>query len=238
LTSYDALLARRAAALGLALALLVFLAMVGTDDGVSTHAQRLGRLSALASVAGGGAAFLTVVQARSRGEMQALGATGLTPARASLGAVLGGVFVGLLGAALALFPGVDLMPLFPRALPAEAAWVSENGVWVDRVRGVRVAADGAVSSAGAPTPSDLVFSTPPLLATLIALALASVALPLWAAAPGPLTRRAFVSFAVASSAVFVFHLVAAHRIGAMTLVLPPLLLLADAFVLHRGQRWS
>jgi len=238
LTAYDALLARRAAALGLALALLVFLAMVGTDDVASTHAERLGRLSALASVAGGGAAFLTVVQARSRGEMQALGATGLTPARASLGAVVGGALVGLLGAALALFPGVDLMPLFPRALPAEAGWVSENGVWLDGVRGIRVAADGAVSSAGASRPSDLVLSTPPLMATLIALALAAVALPLWAAAPGPLIRRAFVSFAVASSAVFVFHLVAAHRIGAMTLVLPPLLLLADAVALHRGHRWS
>jgi hypothetical protein len=238
LTAYDALLARRAAALGVALALLVFLAMVGTDDLVSTHAGRLGRLSALASLAGGGAAFLTVVQARSRGEMRALGAAGLTPARASLGAVVGGSLVGLIGAALALFPGVDLVPLFPRALPAEAGWVSENGVWLDRVRGVRVAADGAVSSAGVSIPSDLTVSTPPLVATLIALALAAVALPVWAAAPGALIRRAFVTFAVASSAVFVFHLVAAQRIGAMTLVFPPVLLLVDALALHRGHRWS
>jgi hypothetical protein len=238
LTAYDALLARRTVALGVALASLVFLAMFATDDVASTHAARLGRLSALASLAGGGAAFLAIAQARSRGEMRALGAAGLTPVRSSLGAVMGGILVGLLGALLALVPGIDLRPLFPHALPADAGWVAENGAWVERARGVRVAADGVVSSAGTPPASDLVAFSPPLVATLIALALAAVALPLWAVAPGPPARRALISFVVASVAVFVFHLVAAQRIGAMTLVLPPLLLLADAFAVHRDHRWS
>ena len=48
MTAYDALLARRSAALGLAVALLVFLTMLGTDDAASTNAGRLGRLAALA----------------------------------------------------------------------------------------------------------------------------------------------------------------------------------------------
>ena len=52
LTAYDALLARRSAALGLAVALLVFLTMLGTDDAAGTHASRLGRLAALTSLAG------------------------------------------------------------------------------------------------------------------------------------------------------------------------------------------
>ncbi|HMJ52149.1 MAG TPA: hypothetical protein VK540_08735 [Polyangiaceae bacterium] len=239
MTAYDALLARRTVALGVALGLLIFLGMLGTDDATSTHAGRLGRLSALTALAGGGAAFLALAQARSRGEMRALGATGLTPARASLGAVLGGAVVGLLGVALALVPGIDLTPLFPHALPVEGGWVRENGAWLDHARGVRVAADGWVSRVGSPRAVELTaVSSMPLAATLVALVLAAVAFPMWAAAPGPPLRRALVSFAVASAAVFVFHLVAAHRIGAMTLVVPPLLLLADAVALHRGRTWA
>jgi len=239
LTAYDSLLARRTAALGLALAALVFLAMLGTDDAVSTHAGRLGRLSALASLAGGGGAFMALAQARSRGEMRALAAAGLSPARASLGAVIGGALVGLLGVGLAFVPGVDLTPLFPHELPSEGGWVAENGAWLDPVRGVRVAADGVVSRAGVRSAADIAALAPtPLAATLIALVLAAVAFPLWAAARGPVLRRALVSFAVASAAVFVFHLVAARRVGAMTLLVPPLLLFADALALHRGRTWS
>ncbi|HMI88995.1 MAG TPA: hypothetical protein VK550_33185 [Polyangiaceae bacterium] len=238
LTAYDALLGRRTAALGVALTALIFLAMLGTDDAISTHAGRLGRLSALASLAGGGAALLALEQARSRGEMRALAATGVNPARSSLGAVVGGALVGLLGPVFAVVPGVDLTPLFPHALPAEAGWVAENGAWLDRVRAVRVAADGMVSWAGTPSPADVVASSPPFAATLVTLIVAALALPLWAAAPGPLLRRVWASFVVASAAVFVFHLVAAHRIGAMTLVIPPLLLFADALLLHRARPWS
>jgi hypothetical protein len=238
LTAYDALLARRTAALGLLLSALVYLAMIGTDDTASTHAGRLGRLSALASLAGAGGAFLALAQARSRGEMRALGLAGLTPARASLGAVIGGAAVGLAGAAMTLAPGVDLTPLFPHALPTEGGWVLDGAAWVDGVHAVRVAADGVVTRVGAPSAVELAESAPPSAATAIALALAALAVPLWAVAWGPPVRRAFVGFAVASAAVFVFHLVAAHRSSAMTLVLPPLLLLVDAWALHRGDAWS
>lgn len=238
MTAYDTLLARRTAALGAALGVLVFMAMLGTDDPASTHAGRLGRLSALSALAGGGGVFLVLAQARSRGEIRALAAAGVAPVRAALGAVVGGTLVGLLGAALALAPGVDLTPLFPHALPAEGGWVAEKSAWLDRARGVRVAVDGAVSWVGAPRPAELVASSTPFVATLTALVLAAVAFPLWAAAPASFVRRASVSFAIASAAVFVFHLVAAHRIGAMTLVAPPLLLLGDALILHRGRAWS
>ena len=238
MTAYDALLARRSAALGVVLAVVVFLVMLGTDDAASTHAGRLGRLSALSSMAGAGGAFLALGQARSRGEMRALAATGLSPVRATLGAVAGGALVGLLGAALALVPGVDLTPLFPRALAAEGGWVAENGAWIDPARGIRIAADGAVGWAGAPSGAAIGASSLPVSAMVIALALGAVAFPLWAATRGKLLRRGLVSFAVAAAAVFVFHLVAAHRIGAMMLVLPPLLLLFDTLALHRRREWS
>ena len=239
LTAYDSLLARRAAALGIALGALIFLAMLATDDIGSTHAGRLGRLAGLASLAGAGGAFLALGQARARGEMRALSAMGSRPVRAALGAVTGGTLVGLLGAALALVPGVDLTPLFPHALPIDGGWVLDNGVWLDRARGIRVAADGAVTWSGIASAADrAALSATPITATIAALAIGALALPLWATAQGPVPRRAGVSFVVASAAVFVFHLVAAHRLGAMTLVGPPLLLLADAVALHRGAAWS
>lgn len=239
MTAYDTLLARRAAALGFALAGLVFLAMLGTDDVASTHAGRLGRLAALASLAGGGGAFLTAAQARSRGEARALLATGVTPFRASLGAAIGGVVVGCLGVALALVPGVDLTPLFPRALPADAVWTREGDGWLDAVRGIRVAADGALHWANSAKGAEgLPRGGAPLAATALALGTAALAFPLWAIAREAPARRAIVCFAVASAAVFVFHLVAAERLGAMTLVFPPLLLLADVAALRRGNPWS
>ena len=239
LTAYDSLLARRAAALGMALGALVFLAMLGTDDAASTHAGRLGRLAGLSSLAGGGGAFLALAQARARGEVRAFSAIGSTPARAALGAVIGGAVVGLIGAALALFPGVDLTPLFPHALPLDGGWVHEHGAWLDRARGIRIARDGAVSwSEVAGARDGVTLAQAPVAATIAALAIGAVALPLWATARGPAPRRVLVSFVVASAAVFVFHLVAAHRVGAMTLVLPPLLLLADGVALHRGAAWS
>jgi hypothetical protein len=239
LTAYDSLLVRRTAAIGAALGALLFLGMLGTDDVASTHAGRLGRLAGLSSLAGGAGAFLAFAQARSRGELRALSATGVTPARAALGAVMGGAVVGLLGAALAMWPGVDLTPLFPHALPTDGGWVRDNGAGLDRARGVRIASDGAVSWAGIPgAVESRVLASIPVTATFAALTLGAFALPLWATAQGPVVRRAWVSFVVASAAVFVFHLVAAHQVRAMSLVIPPLLLLADGLALHRGASWS
>jgi hypothetical protein len=239
LTAYDALLARRSAALGLAVAVLVFLTMLATDDTSGTHASRLGRLAALTSLAGGAGAFLGAAQARSRGEMRALEATGLTPFRASVGAVMGGAVVGLFGVALALVPGVDLSRLFPRALPAEAMWTRDAAGWLDPVHSVRVTAEGALHWAGTASDGGRLASWPaPVAETVIALAVAAVAFPLWATARERFPRRALVCFAVASAAVFVFHLVAAQRTSAMSLVLPPLFLLVDAIAIHRGDTWS
>ena len=238
LTAYDALLGRRSASLGLAFAVIAFLVMLGTDDAASTHAGRLGRLAALAPVAGAGGTFVAVAQARSRGELRALAATGIAPIRASFGGVLGGVLVGLLGALVALGPGVDLAPLFPRALPIEGGWVRSGAGWLDAAHGIRVAVDGAVSSVQASADVRPVTIATPLAATLTALVVAAFALPLWATARGTAVHRAGVCFAVASASVFVFHLVAAQRTSSMFLVLPPLIVLADALVLHRGPAWS
>src|SRR5262245_57483319 len=130
LTAYDWLLVRRTVSLALALAMLVFIVMIGTDDAASTFAGRVGRLAALVSLAGGGGAFIANEQARSRGEMRALAAAGVPSVKASLGAILGGALVGALGPVLALARGVDLTPLFPRVAPAGRTWVSQGDEWV------------------------------------------------------------------------------------------------------------
>jgi hypothetical protein len=238
LTAYDTLLLRRAAALGVVLATIVFLIMLGTDDGASTHATRLGRLAALSSLAGAGGAFLAVAQARSRGELRALRATGTSPFRSALGGVLGGVLVGLCGVALAWAPGVDLTPLFPRALSPEGTWTQDGATWIDAVHGVRVAADGAVKWAGGRADVRTATTETPFVPTMAALVLAAIALPLWATVDGGAVRRGVVCFAIASAVVLVFHLVAAQRTSSMVLVLPPLAVLADALLLQRGRAWS
>jgi hypothetical protein len=153
--------------------------------------------------------------------------------------VVGGAGVGALGILLALVPGVDLTPLFPRALPAPGGFSWQAGSWFDATHGVLVGATGdltwvATSATGAGAPA----GASPLRATFCALGVSALGLPLWATTPEAIGRRAAVAFTVASAAVLVFHLVAAGRISPMSLLLPPLLLLADTIALHRSAAWS
>jgi hypothetical protein len=237
MTPYDWLLARRTVSLALALALLAFAVMLGTDDSASTVAGRIGRLSALLSLAGGGAAFIATEQARSRGEMRALGAAGVPPVKASLGAVVGGAAIGAVGAVLALLRRVDLTPLFPRVAPSSSTWVSRGDAWLDVARGIAVRASGELSLVAAEGGASLTEAPVHRGATAASLVLASVAFPLWATARSSGLRRAAAGFAIAAGSVTVFHLVAAERATGWLLALPPLALLLEAFSLHRGASW-
>jgi hypothetical protein len=237
LTAYDWSLARRTALLGLALGALVFVVMLSTDDLAGTLAGRVGRLAALVSLAGGGAAFIATEQARSRGEMRALGAAGVPGVKASLGAVIGGVMVGALGPVFALSHAVDLAPLFPRVGSTGTTWVSRGGAWVDATRGLVVQASGDLSLVAPDASVVFVEVAVPRLATAIALAVAGVGFPLWATAPSTTRRRLGVGFSVAVTAIIVFHLVAVGRLVAMSLVIPPALVLLDAAALHWRASW-
>ncbi len=204
--------------------MLGFVVMLGTDDATSTVAGRFGRLAALVSLAGGGGAFIATEQARSRGEMRALGAAGVRPTKASLGAIVGGAAVGALGPVLALARGVDLTPLFPRVGATGTGWVRQGDTWLDATQGIVVRASGELSRV-APSAARALSEGPlPRGATAAALALASL-------------RRAIIAIAVAASAGAVFHLVAAGRMSSAMLLVPPALLLADAALLHRRVSW-
>jgi hypothetical protein len=237
LTAYDWLLVRRTVSLALALAILVFIVMVGTDDAASTFAGRVGRLAALVSLAGGGGAFIANEQARSRGELRALAAAGVPPVKASLGAIVGGAVVGALGPVLALARVVDLTPLFPRVAPSGKTWVSQGDEWLDATRGVVVRASGELAQVAAPVQAALVEGPMPRLATAAALSLAAIGFPLWATARSAALRRSAVGLVVAAASVAIFHLVAAQRTSPAALVVPPLILLMDAAFLHRRASW-
>jgi hypothetical protein len=75
-------------------------------------------------------------------------------------------------------------------------------------------------------------------ATFLALLLAAIGFPLWATAAGPAARRSVVVLAVASASVAAFHLVAAGRSPPFVLAVPPLLVLLEAWALHRKGSWS
>jgi len=237
LTAYDWSLARRTVSLGLALGTLVFVVMLGADDTTGTFAGRIGRLAALVSLAGGGAAFIATEQARSRGEMRALGAAGVPDVKASLGAVVGGALVGAAGPILALTRAVDLTPLFPRVGGVGATWISQGDAWIDATRGLVVRASGDLSLITPTASAPLVEAAAPRFATAVALAVAAVGFPLWATAPSAALRRSAVGFAVAVAAVAVFHLVAAEKLPALSLGIPPALVLLDAAVLHWRESW-
>jgi hypothetical protein len=238
LSPYDWLLARRTAALGVALGGLVFIVMVGTDEGLATLGGRLGRLAAFVSLAGGGAAFIATEQARSRGELRALGAAGVPPVKASLGAIVGGAAVGALGPVLAFVRGVDLSPLFPRAVPFGGTWIPEGETWIEAARGIVVRASGELEMGGAMDFARAVPDPVPRVTTATALALAAIGFPLWATARGSRVHCAVVALAVALASVAVFHLVAAGRIPPAGLVIPPSCVLLDSWILHRRVSWS
>jgi hypothetical protein len=237
MTTYDWLLARRTLSLGLALGMFAFVVMLGTDEPASTLAGRVGRLAALVSLAGGAAAFIATEQARSRGEMLALGAAGVPPVKASVGAVVGGALLGMLGPVLATIRTVDLTPLFPRVAPSAAGWVSQGDTWLDASRGVVVRASGELLQVAPSARAALVEAPVPRWATAFALGLAAVGFPLWATARSAALRRSTVGLTVAAAAVAVFHLVAAHRVSALVLAIPPSLLLFDAAALHWRASW-
>jgi hypothetical protein len=169
--------------------------------------------------------------------MRALGAAGVTPLKASLGAVVGGGAVGAVGSVLALLPAVDLAPLFPRVVSSGTTWVPQGGAWLDLSRGVVVQSTGELAAAALPARAALLEAPAPRLATAVALFVAAIGFPLWATAQSEAFRRSAVALGVAALSVAVFHLVAAERIPAVTLVLPPALLLLDALALHRRPSW-
>lgn len=234
LNGYDLALARRVLVAGLLLGASAFAVAAATDEADASTADRLARLAALLPVLGALAASLVVAQARSRGELRALHAMGVEPARAVRGAWLGAVLVGLMGVALVGSKAADIGSLFPR-IDGPTAWVFVDERWMDASTGLLVHSSGDVELGAAPLRAP---AGPSLLepATLLTLALASFAVPAWALASCSATRRFVVALGASLAAVTLFHLVAAGRLSPFALTAIPLSLLGDLCL--RGTRVS
>jgi hypothetical protein len=229
LTAFDWLLARRAGALGSGLVVVLAIIVVSTDEQASSLGARLGRLASLVVLAGALGAFLTTEQARARGELRAVSALGVRPARASLGAAIGGSLVALLGPALVLLRGVDLSPMFPRLEPGGGVFRALGRETVlELSRGIVIEQGGALSMVVSPAASALPGLSLPRVATAVALLLSAASIPYWSTLPGRARPRAVVGALTVLSFIVLFHLVAAGRGSAWLLPLAPLLLLSDA----------
>src|SRR5262249_4634560 len=138
----------------------------------------------------------------------------------------------------ALAKAVDLSSLFPRAVPFGGNWVARGAEWVETTRGIAVRANGELLVIGASGATSRAPDDVPRAATVLALFVAAIGFPLWATARGSAPHRAVVALGVALTSVAAFHLVAAGRVPAAALALPPLFLLLDTWLLHRRFSWS
>lgn len=225
LNRYDLALARRVLAAGLLLGVSAFVIAAATDEADASTTDRLGRIAALLPVLGAIAASLVVAQARARGEMRALHAMGIGPARAVRGALVGAMFVGSTGAVLVASGAASVRSLFPR-IDVPSAWAFLDGRWLDGVTGLSVHPRGdvwleAVPALSSPAPSGLES------ATLLTIVLASFAVPVWTLASCGALRRLVVAMGAALFAVTLFHLVAAGRLSPFALTAIPLTLLVE-----------
>ena len=239
LTKYDRLLLRRSLGLGAGLTVVLAATIGATDDNGTTLGTWLGRLACVVALAGGVAAFVTSEQARLRGEVRAHGALGVVPARASLGAAIGGSLIAAIGPLLTSMDIVDVDSLYPRLGPSVGTWSlagpelwrQVSGTVVVRATGELGLPVGEVLRGAAQAPVSRA-------ATSMALLAYAISVPLWATARAGTPRRLLVALAAALSSVTLFHLVAVARVPAGLLVLPPAALLVDAWMLHRSGTWS
>lgn len=228
--AYDRSLARRAFALSLLASIIVVLVVVTTDEGAG-FARRAALCAMLAPLSGALGAFGASRLARARGELRALEAIGVHPARAPFGATIGGALVGFVGTIVVLAGVADLEPLFPRPVES-ASWVeTEGGGMREVTRGVLVGRGGSL----AVEPPSEVASDRAIAeqedrrrAVSLALLLLSLSAPLAATRADSSARRLASLAAIGLALIAAFQLVAARRAVVWIVCAPPLALLANA----------
>lgn len=240
-SAWDRRLALRAAALAGITALFTLLVIAATDEG-APFARRLGMASALGPIAGAVGALGAIRLAAGRGELRALAAIGVDPARAARGAILGGVLLAAIGPALAASGLADLGGLFPRPATAHV-WIAADGGMAELTQGLRVDRDGSIARVAAAPGAAATLPASAAAFTVIALGIAAVGVPLWTAAAGAWgagsTERARVVVGALGLllAIVAFQAVAAGRIPPALLIAPPLILFLDgARARYRARR--
>lgn len=243
---------RKNALRSLAISALIFAVALGisaaSDEGGVRFATRLARALPLAPLCGAIGVWLTSISERAKIEALALESIGRSPALNNAGAVFGGAFFALVASSLVAFSShIDVEAIFPAF--SSAPKIEWNGnEFVDSARGVSFAANGDIKTLSdaeknpeAPTP--ITFPKHERAGAALALSLAAIAFPLFAASA---IRRvsAGVVVAVAASAFLTFlafDAVASGRaspsVQIFVLALPQAALLFLAILEYRRSRW-
>ncbi len=225
LTRWDRSLAGRASAFAGLGALLLLLIVATTDEG-APWALRLGMVAALLPVAGALGTAATIRLAEARGELRALAALGVDPARVVRGAVVGGALIALVGAALAASGLADLRGLFPRPT-ATALWIVDGAGMRERALGITLGPGGVLGRVAPEGPSVGTLPAGIPVWTVLTIVLSALAGPVWTGAPGLGLRRLTAGMIALLGAVIAFQAVAAGRLPAPALLACPLILLID-----------
>lgn len=234
--AYDRSLARRAIALSLLASVIVVLVVVTTDEGAG-FARRAALCAMLAPLSGALGAFGASRLARARGELRALEAIGVHPARAPLGATFGGALVGVVGTIVVLAGVADLEPLFPRPVESASWTETEGGGMREATRGILVGRGGSlaveppVEAASDRSAAELADRR---RAVSLALLLLSLAAPLSATRGDSSARRVASLVVIGLALIAAFQLVAARRVAVWIVCAPPLALLANALAARYG----
>lgn len=241
ISAWDRRLALRAAALAGITALFTLLVIAATDEG-APFARRLGMASALGPFAGAVGALGAIRLAAGRGELRALAAIGVDPARAARGAIAGGVLLAAIGPALAASGIADLGGLFPRPTTAHV-WIASDGGMTELTQGLRVDRGGSITRVTAAPGAAAALPASAATFTVIALGIAAVGVPLWTAAAaawgaGAVERERVVVGALGLLlAIVAFQAVAAGRLPPVLLIAAPLIVFLDgARARYRARR--
>ncbi len=232
-TPWDLRLAARTAALSaIALSIVGLVEGITDERGVAaagTGGRAIGVLP-LAPVAGAIAVVIALAPTVASGELRALAALGCSPWRARVAPVVCALSLALVAGIGIAAGAVDVAALFPPPIPASDYRIEGDAFVSDRRR-VRIGLDDRLERTGT-VPA--VESTPTTrdrrkrIAAATAIALAGVALALWAAAP---MKRRFGRAVVTLTAWAVGEILAFQAAGAgavppLATALPSLILLA------------
>jgi hypothetical protein len=214
--AFDRMLGRRTLLFALAVTCLALVVVVLTDEPESSAGMRLARLAAMGPAFAALSSWVVLSQVRHRGELRALEAIGASPWRTTLGATVAGWLIGVLSLAVFCLPLTDVQSLFP-ILPQDCAWRLDGDDFLEPIRGLRLAPDGSLESAGPKRGSPSVVDSRPKDALMFVGPLAIV-LPVWVTAPASALSRLAACSIAAALAVVLLHLVASERAPAVSLV--------------------
>ncbi|MBI2394011.1 MAG: hypothetical protein HYV09_30855 [Deltaproteobacteria bacterium] len=247
---WDVRLAGRTAALSLVAAVVVFLVEAITDErGVAaagTGGRSIGVLP-LMPVACAAAVLLSLAPLASSGELRAMAALGCSPWRARAPSIAVAVVLTVIAAVGLTRRPSDVSALFPPPVPAGDVRVEEHPtdgvVFVSARRKIRVRPtnEGELLERTGPPPIPDEGAMPDrkqVLGASLAIALAGVALSLWAAAPWRrgVIRTLLTLTAWGVSEVLAFQAAGARTVPAWTTALPSCALLIVVLVQDRMAR--